>query len=386
VARVPFTYGELPEFRTKAYYPLGQHLVQTYSKLGYEYLRAMSDASIDMQYPVLKERLSETIATTRAVIEGKLKGEKIISYMIFPPVSSQRSDLTQGSMKLLYGDSVDLTFIVMDDNKDGEIYFILNGHEEEGIPVDWWMAGTEDELLNRRHLKLGYRLKELPSKVKNLTECGQRAIEILKDVRNERTPHWSTSAYHMSMVWGSGMANQLLIRSSWEGFANLWDGVNSKRAYGLPDYWFCYVPWPNIVHTLFMMTRQGWTARINGLMLSHQLYLQGMEDIMMDWLRGKFPELFNEVLKESVEKTGIPPPAQTLECILPNLKDKTVYKSEEFAWQYPNPQEFIKLEDLELDFETFIKGVLLNVTHETTGKITKSNILSYGLGRDTTFI
>ncbi|MHA1651537.1 MAG: hypothetical protein ACTSYB_15205 [Candidatus Helarchaeota archaeon] len=383
---MPYSYGELPDFRTKPYYPLGQHLVRIYSKLGYDYLRKMQDASVEMEYPVLKERLSETIATTQAVMEGKLEGDKIISYMIFPPVSSQRGDLTQGSMKLLYGNSVDLTFIVMDDNRDGEIFFILNGHEEEGIPVDWWMVKTDDELLERRHLKLGYKLKELPSKVKNLTECGQRAIQILKDVRNERTPQWNASAYHISMVWGSGMANQLLIRSSWEGFANLWDGVNAKRAYGLPDYWFCYVPWPSFVHTLFMMSRQQWTSRICGLMTGHQLYLQGMEDIMTNWLQENFPELYHDVLKEHIEKNGIPPPAQTLECQLPNLKDKKTYETENFDWHYPNPQDFIKLEDLEIDFDTFIKGVLLNVTHETNEKVTKAHIISYGIGRNTRFV
>ena len=109
------TYGELPESRTKPYYPLGQYNMLILSKLGYEYSKRMSEASIEMQYPVLKARLEETIGTTQEVIKGKLRGDKIMSYMIFPPVSAQRGDLTQGSMKLLYGDSVDLTFIVMDD-------------------------------------------------------------------------------------------------------------------------------------------------------------------------------------------------------------------------------------------------------------------------------
>ncbi|MHA1276728.1 MAG: hypothetical protein ACTSQI_15315 [Candidatus Helarchaeota archaeon] len=355
------------------------------SKLGYEYSQRMAEASIEMQYPVLKRRLEDTIATTRAVIDGVLPGDKIMSYMIFPPVSAQRGDLTQGSMKLLYGDSVDLTFIVMDDNKEGEIYFILNGHEEEGIPVDWWMCGTNDELLERRHLKLGVKLRELPTKVKNLTECGRRAIEILKDVRNERTPHWSTASYHISMVWGSGMANQLFIRSSWEGFANLWDGVNAKRFYGLPDYWFCYVPWPSMVHTLFMMSRVNWTLRICGLMTGHQLYIQGMEDIMLNWLREKFPELFNEVLKAHLEEVGVPTPFQTIGCQLPNLKDKKTYETEDFRWKYPNSQDFITPEKLEIDFNTFIQGALLDITHETTGPVSKSNILSYGIGYDTKF-
>ncbi|NVM54473.1 MAG: hypothetical protein HWN66_12285 [Candidatus Helarchaeota archaeon] len=382
---MPYTYGDLPETRTKRYYPLGKHLMRVHSKMGFDYLHRMQDSSNAMQYPVLKERLTETIATTRAVLEGKLRGEKIITYMIFPPVSSQRGDLTQGSMKLLYGDSVDLTFIVMDDNQDGEISFILNGHEEDGIPVDWWLVGRDDELLERRHLKLGYKLKELPSKVKNLTECGRLAINILRDVRNERTPHWSTSAYHICMTWGSGGSNQLLMRSSWEGFASLWDGVNAKRIYGLPDYWFCYIPWPAMVNTLFLMQREQWTMRICGLTTGHKLYLQGHENIVTDWMLEKFPEIYNEVLKEHIEKNGVPTPVQTLECQLPNLRDKSVYEREDFAWYYPHPENFIKLDDLGIDFKTFIKGIFLDVTHETTEKVTGSHIISYGMGRNTKF-
>ncbi|NVM54474.1 MAG: hypothetical protein HWN66_12290 [Candidatus Helarchaeota archaeon] len=383
---MPYTYGDLPESRTKLYYPLGQYNMRIYSKMGYEYLQKMRKESVDMEYPVIKERLNETIAATQAVIDGKLPGDKVLSYMIFPPVSSQRGDLTQGSMKLLYGDSVDLTFIVMDDDKDGEIYFILNGHCEEGIPVDWWMVNTDDELLDRRHLKLGYKLRELPSRIKDLTDCGRKAIHILKDIRNERTPHWSLSSYHISMVWGSGMANQLFMRSSWEGFASLWDGVNAKRFYGLPDYWFCYVPWPSMVNTLFMMSRAQWALRICGLSTGHKLYLQGLEDVITDWMLEKFPEIYNEILKELIEQRGVPRPSQTLECQVPNLKDGSIYEREEFDWKYPRPDDFIRLEDLGIDFDQFIKGVFLDVTHETTEKVTGSHIISYGIGRNTEFV
>jgi hypothetical protein len=355
------------------------------SKLGFDYLQQVYDSGVHMLDPLFKARLSETVETAREIMQGKLNGDKVLTYMVNPPANSQRGDLTQGSTKLLFGDTADISFIAMHD-KTGEIIFILNTHEEEGIPTDWSVIGPEDELLERRHPKLGFKLKELPSKTKNLTNCGLEAIRMLKENRNERTRYWSTSAYYVAFGWMCGVVDQLFIRSSWEGFASIWDAANAKRAYGLPDFCFGFVPWPSLLHMLLMMTRPQWTARICGLMTGHKLYLQGMENVMINWLSDKFPEVYNEILKESIEKIGIPLPIQTLECQPPHLKDKQVSVSENFAWHYPRPKEFIFPDDLELGFDTFLKGVFLNVTHETTEKVTRSHILSYGIGKNTKLV
>ncbi|MFX1450289.1 MAG: hypothetical protein ACFFCM_05580 [Promethearchaeota archaeon] len=382
---MPYRYADIPESRTKPYYAMGRHIWKIHKELGHDYLVKLQDRSVEMMYPEIKERLNMTILSAREIIAGKLSPEKTLTYMLFPPVVTQRGDLTQGSMKLLYGESCDLTFIVIDDNKDGEIFFILNGHSEDGIPVDWWLEKPDSELLDRRHQKLGYKLREIPLKVKDLTKCGIRIIEILKDIRNERTPQWNLASYHISMVWGTGMSNQLLERSSWDGFAELWDGVNAKRL-GLPDHWFCYVPWPIMVKTLFDMPRISWTLRITGLFLGHKFYLQGLEDIAIEWMKENFPELFEIGVKEQIEKEGIPLPWQTLGCTIPDLKDPNVYANESFEFKYPNPEQFLKPADLDMSLEDVLKGVFLDITHETKEKVTKEHILSQGIGRDTVYL
>jgi len=88
--------------------------------------------------------------------------------MMFPPVIPLRADLTQGTMKLLYGDSLDMTFFALTD-LDQELLFLLNGHMENGIPVDWWLIGPDDEVFERRHIKYGFKLKDAFKNSRDIT-------------------------------------------------------------------------------------------------------------------------------------------------------------------------------------------------------------------------
>ncbi|MHA1378114.1 MAG: hypothetical protein ACTSRG_07005 [Candidatus Helarchaeota archaeon] len=380
-----YSFSDIPDSRTKFFYPLGRHIWKMHKELGYQYNMTLQNSTADMIYPVINKRLDNTIYTTRKILEEKIPPEKTLTFMLFPPVVTQRGDLTQGSMKLLYGESCDLTFVIINDSTDGEVFFILNGHSEDGIPVDWWLEKPDSELLERRHQKLGYKLRELPKIIKNQTKCGFRIIEVLKDIRNERTPQWEHSSYHIAMSWNSGMSNVLLEQSTWEGFAEIWDGVNSKKL-GLSDYWFCYVPWPAMINTLFGLPRHSWTLRITGLFLGHKFYLNGFEDIAVDWLKDNFPEVFDIAIKDQIEVEGIPLPWQTLECKPPNLKNKKVIQNENFDFKYPKPEQFLKPSDLDLNLEDILKGVFLDITHETKEKITKDLIISQGIGKDTVYL
>ncbi|MHA1386191.1 MAG: hypothetical protein ACTSR3_20755, partial [Candidatus Helarchaeota archaeon] len=128
-----------------------------FKEFGYQTILKFQDISEEIVYNVLKERLNMTIFTAKEVVQDKIKNpEQVLTYLLFPPVASIRTDLQQGTMKLLYGDSVDLSFIVMRDESE-DIFFILSGHCEDGIPVDWWMTGSDDDLLTRRHSKIGIK-------------------------------------------------------------------------------------------------------------------------------------------------------------------------------------------------------------------------------------
>ncbi|MDD1776692.1 MAG: hypothetical protein LUQ65_00880, partial [Candidatus Helarchaeota archaeon] len=163
----------------------------------------------------------------------------------------------------------------------------------------------------------------------------------------------------------------------------IWDGMSAKKEYGMPDYWFCFVPWPPLINTMAVMGRKPFALRLAGLATGHQLYLQGLEEVGIEWLTKNFPEIWELSFKDQLLKVGIPPPSQTLECKLPNTKDKKTYQESKFDWVYPNPKEFIQLEHLGITYEEALHGAFTDITHESTGPFTHNNVVSLGLGKNT---
>lgn len=384
-----YNYADIPDtVRTKKFVPLARHLWNINKHIGYEIILKMVEACPEYIYPELKERLDSTIHTAKAILEGKIKEPlKTITYTLFPPVISIRGDLGQGAMKLLFGESIDTTFVTLNDIKDGEIFFILNGHSEDGIPIDWWVAGPDDELLERRHIKLGYKIRELPQKTKNVTLAGYKLIDILKDVRNERAPQFATSAYIIGMVYGTGMANVMAERSNWEAIANIWDGVRAPDIYGLPDYWFCFVPWPTLLKTLTFMSRRDFTLRLAGLSTGSQFAIESIEEIGEMWLKENFPEIWEISFVDQI-KQGIPLPRHTINCKLPDTRKKETYRDSLFDWQYPD-QNFFNLEEMEqmgISLDDVVRGIFLDIDHEFEGRPDPSKLISVGTGLKTKII
>lgn len=386
---VVYLYSEIPDrVRTKQFFPLGRHLWRLFKELGWEFFeKNMGDAINGITYDLIKPRLNEAIMTAKDTIEGKIENPNIvIADTLFPPGGSIRADLSQGVMKLYYGTSTDCTYTAIRDDTQ-EICFMLNGHLEDGIPVDWWFLGPEDELLDRRHLKLGIKLKDIPKKTKNLTDIGFRLIDILKDVRNERTPQWSNSAYQTCAVWGTGAWNLAFEFSSYEGIAGLYDGIAAK-IYGFPDYWFSYVPWPPLVQTAIYGGRQKFILFSVGLMSENRLYFQHLDPEWQEHTKNLFPEIWEKGIIQQWKELGVPFPKQTLECQLPNYKKDKTFQNEKFDFEYPS-NDWITLDKLKMNLDEVFKGYFFDITHETNpNDITDipSRIISTGIGRNTRFI
>ena len=152
------TYGEIPDTSgTKQFIPIMRYVYRIYRELGLEYLESLVEKLTgDVLYDTFKTRLNSSVEFAKAVIDGEVPNpSKRMTYAFFPPVITIRGDLQQGTGKLLYGESNDISFVCLHDLTQ-EIFFVLNLHCEDGIPVDWWLAGPEDELIDRRHIKYGY--------------------------------------------------------------------------------------------------------------------------------------------------------------------------------------------------------------------------------------
>ena len=291
-----FTYGEIDDsIATKRYFPMGKHLWAIYRELGFEHFidAMMGEISDSLVYDVFKIRLDEALMGAKEVMDGVNKQpEKSLNWAIFPPVIPLRGDLAQGTMKLMYGDSMDISFIMVLDTSN-EIFFILNGHLEDGIPVDWWLVGPEDDLLDRRHRKVGIKMRDLPKKAKDNHKLGEWCTEILKDIRNERTPQWQGSAYNVACVYMSAVMSFLIEPSTWEVGGMLWDGMNAKRVYGMPDYSFTYVPWPSFFMMLLHLNRGSFMEKIIGLATQSKLVVQSFEEKIQQFIKYIEPKLYD---------------------------------------------------------------------------------------------
>ncbi len=382
-----YTYGDLPDdLITKPYLPLSRHAWRLYQTLGYEAFmeEILPRMETDIIYDMMKLRLDESIFTARDVLDGAIKHpDKRLAWMMFPPVIPLRADLTQGTMKLLYGDSLDMTFFALKD-LDQELLFLLNGHMENGIPVDWWLVGPDDEIFERRHIKYGFKLKDAFKHSKDMTKCGFQVMDILRDIRNERTPQWATTPYCVCMVWATGVIGFMVELSMFELVGMIWDGVGAKRAYGLPDHWFAYIPWPSMVRLLLFMNRGEFILRLAGLLSGNRLCINHIEESLLDTIKEMLDGTnFWEEAFINTAKLGFPWPSQTITAEPPNLKKKSAYKKEVFDWKYTK-ERWLTPEDFEMTFEEITRGLLLNISHKTQpwSVNPKDEIISIGWGRE----
>ncbi|MHA1380494.1 MAG: hypothetical protein ACTSRG_19180 [Candidatus Helarchaeota archaeon] len=383
-----FTFGDLPEdLIPKKLWTLGRHVWTVCKELGYDYIVDKFDVAIDkVTYDSFKLRLDNAVQTARAVMEGKIaEPEKTPAFSLFPPGNIIRSDLQQGSMKLLYGESCDIAAISIRDDIN-EAFLIINCHLEDGIPVDWWLVGHTDEIFNRRHRKLGHKFRDLPKISKNLSEVGFKFQDVLKDIRNERTPEFGQSPMICLVNWVMSSWNFIWEISSWEVYASLFDGLVAKQMYGMPDNAYQYIPSPPLLGSMLYMGRTNFTLRFAGLMTGHWLCWHGMEPEIYQLIDEDWPEYTEILIKRNRKEIGCPYPIQTANCKLPNYKNEKTFKNNKsLEWNYPKG-EWIKLDHLGMSYEEQFNYVFTNITHEVepgqSPEFIQDHIICTGIGKD----
>ncbi|MHA1652338.1 MAG: hypothetical protein ACTSYB_19305 [Candidatus Helarchaeota archaeon] len=380
------TYGEIPDnVRFKPYMPLFPNTWKLYQTFGWDEFHQFNLDSEEGCYNFFETRFNESIATSEDVMTGKLKApDKTLSYILVLPNVAIRADLLQGTSKLFAGESVDLTYIILKHDTQ-EVFALLNGHLEEGLPVDWWFVRPDDELLDRRHMKIGYKLKEIPSRIKDLRKSSLRLIDVFKDIRNERTPQWASADYFVINAYETFALNLLYEPSSYESISQGYDGWAAKELYRLPDYAFALIPWPEMLNFFLYQGRAEFTKKLAGLATLGHLYISPFEEKNRDLIIQLHAHIYEWYQTEKIAK-GVPYPIQTLKCEFPNLKQKKDM-DHRFDYRYP-PGDWIKPSDLGLSEQELARGVYLDVTHETpvTEKIDHSHIISIGIGRNTDFM
>lgn len=382
-----YAYGEIPEnVKAKPYLPLLVNVWEIYQVYGWERTLRFIEECQRGVYDFFETRLNESIGTSKDLLEGKFNEEqarKVLSYILVIPSLTIRSDLVQGTQKLIAGESADVTFISLDD-VTGEIFALLNGHLEDGIPVDWWLVPPDDELLERRHLKLGYKLKEIPRRFKDLTKASSKLVDIFRDIRNERTPQWTGAAYYSATVWVSFALNVIFEPSNFESIASTYDGWAAKEQHKMPDYLFSFYPWPSMLNMFFLQGRKQFCNKLSWLTTEGHLYLQPFEESTLEVVKDLHADIF-ELYKKNIGEGGIPFPIQTMNSSFPNAKTKE-NPDTRFLLKYPDGN-FIHIDDLGLSFEEVLEGIYLDIVADSPSNtaINPSLVLSTGIGRNTKF-
>ena len=387
-----FTYGDIPDVRTKQHLPLMELFYDFYKKFGFERVnKFMQDFSLIL-HDWAVTRNNESIYTAQELMRGKIsteEAEKIFSYCFFPPLIALRLDLLQGFMKLVFGDSVSMSFIGMDDEKL-QVTFIMTVHCEDGLPVDWWVLGSDvnEEVFERRHMKKGIKLRDICKRETNMDKIAKLAEDILLDVRNERNPQWSQSDYSIGLIWGSGTVELMCKSSNFETLSCMYDSLNGKRLYNVPmgalmGFW----PLPAMIKPMVYMDRASFVKKLGGMSSRQKLVLQPIEEeVRKNIITDKLP-IMHEFMTHKWENLGTPTPRQSIECIPPNIKDKKTYLDEENLLFKRPVGEKITLEKLNLTLDEALNGVYLDVDSETLDEdISPEKILSKGWGRGTKFL
>ncbi len=381
-------FGEIPDdSRTKYFLPLSRHVYKVFRNFGTDYMETVFPKFEGIQYDVTKARWDDMLFTGAKIQSGEISPEDAERTMLYtvPHVITCRADLQVGSNKLLYGDSCDVCFAIIDDFPPYDLLFVFNGHMEAGIPVDWFLVMRDDELLDRRHMKLGYKMREIPNRTKGLTQGAQLLIDILKDVRNERTPQFSDSLLWVSCCWSSAMFNLFSELSNYETLSSIFNGLASKTLFKLPDHYFIYYPMPPLFGSFAYGTRNKFGSVIAGLTSSHYLVLNTIEDGAMKWVKNKIPEMYETVYKSQWIE-GVPIPAISLQTKIPHDMKKLVDKNGNLVRNEPDGTR-LTLENLEISEDESYKGYLTDIDHETPldSHITPANLVSKGRGIHTKF-
>jgi len=379
------TLGDIPDdIRFKPYMPLSPNTWAIFKEFGWDLFYEFNLNSEKGCYDFFALRFNESISTSSEIVQDKLeKPDKILSYVLVLPNVVIRADLMQGTQRLFMGDSADVTYIILKHDTQ-EVFALLNAHLEGGLPADWWFVQPDDELLDRRHLKLGIKMRDIPKKMKDMRKSSEYLIGILKDIRNERTPQWASADYYGIIAYETFALNLLYEPSSYEGVLQGYDGWASKEKFGLPDYTFALVPWPQMLNMFMYQGRAEFTKKVSSMTAKGNLYIAPFEEENKKLIKEMHSHVYEWYEREKLDK-GIPYPIQSLNVEFPNLKNKDDPENR-FKYKYPKG-EWIKPDDLGLSNEELQKGVYLNIDHNTkvSEKVTNSNIVSIGVGKDTKF-
>ncbi|MHA1783984.1 MAG: hypothetical protein ACTSVE_02180, partial [Candidatus Helarchaeota archaeon] len=113
-----YKYGDIPDDNfTKEFLLISRHVFKVFRQFGLDYMESIFPKFRQVQYDVTKARWDNMIYTGKRILSGEIsdaEAQKTFLYTI-PHVITVRSDLQVGTNKLLYGESTDVSFAIVND-------------------------------------------------------------------------------------------------------------------------------------------------------------------------------------------------------------------------------------------------------------------------------
>ncbi len=176
------------------------------------------------------------------------------SYGIHPPIIALPIRLSPAVITLLLGNSLDNFYNAMDTYTLENQPFIESWHYEDGVQkarASFWYDNAE-QILERRHMRTGEKYRYICVQ-RPVGEGSAMTIDLLKDVRNEKTPEFAESTiYGFPYTTGITPDCQSASRSLYEFISTVIYSVMAPtfgwpfQAYGSP----AWLPRPGIISML----------------------------------------------------------------------------------------------------------------------------------------
>lgn len=220
-----------------------------------------------------------------------------LSYLSHPPAYLVRPDMGFQSVQTMYGGNT-TTMYAHIDYWSGEVDWIEGFHNEEGIPVAYWMIGADEriaqhfdeddkenlltqssfvrapddptELLDTKHPQSGVKLRNIPKESPySLGDWLQPIRGVVNDLRNEMFEEWSQANLYISPSPGNfGTAAQNTIWSISQFGGMLYVGAMGPMIAGLPMQFYYVEPIPEMMSNLLNLTMEEWIKRLGSMFLS----------------------------------------------------------------------------------------------------------------------
>ena len=260
-------------------------------------------------------RVLHAIDVCKKAVAEKPPPEELIKsewlcHLSHPPAYMVRPDLGFSTTQALYGKYA-TTMWAHANWWTGEFTWFQGFHNEDGIPVQHWVIAVAEELLkhfdeedrrtfltpsdfmaapkhpsallDRRHLRLGIKMREMPKKVPFVMNEWLRATrEIVMDLREELFPKWAHATLYLSFSPGIyGISTQQHFWSTTGFWGDPWYALNAARLLGHPIEYYTYEPLPPIVNTLVALPKEVFCRRLT------EMFLMGPKGLLCDAINKK---------------------------------------------------------------------------------------------------